>query len=58
LPAGVLAAFNQMKGPKETEVMSESDHHGTDNAQAQYFKRSEEWLRAMVKGEGVPPPQK
>ena len=36
-PAGVLAAFNQMKGPKEKVVMPESDHQGKNNSQAPYI---------------------
>jgi len=56
-PAGVLTAFNQMTGPKEVLVMVNSNHHGNNNAQAGYFKRSEQWLAALVKGEPVPPPK-
>ena len=57
-PAGVFAAVSRMKGPKETVVMPESDHQGKNNSQGPYFKRSEEWLRALVKGETVPPAEK
>jgi cephalosporin-C deacetylase-like acetyl esterase len=53
--AGVLAAFNQMKGPKESVIMVNSNHKGTHGAQAAYFKRSEQWLAALAKGEPVPP---
>lgn len=53
--AGVLAAVNVMQGPKEVLILPDSDHHGTHNAQAPFFKRSEEWLRALAKGETVPP---
>jgi cephalosporin-C deacetylase-like acetyl esterase len=53
--AGVLAAFNQIQGsPKEAVIMVNSDHHGTHNAQAEYFKRSERWLAALVKGKPLP----
>jgi cephalosporin-C deacetylase len=50
-PSGVLAAVNQMKGPKEVLIMVNSDHHGSHNAQAAYFSRSEEWARRLVKGD-------
>ena len=54
--AGVFSAYNQIQGPKEVIVMVNSDHHGTGNAQAEFFKTSEQWLAKMVKGE--PPPVK
>jgi cephalosporin-C deacetylase-like acetyl esterase len=52
--AGVLTAVNQMTGPKEVVIMVNSDHHGHGNAQAQFYKRSEAWLAALVKGESAP----
>jgi cephalosporin-C deacetylase len=54
--AGVLAAYDQMKGPKEILILPNSDHHGNNNAQARFFSRSEKWLAAIVKGQPVPPP--
>jgi cephalosporin-C deacetylase len=54
-PTGVWAAVNQFQGPKEVLTLVNSDHQGKNNSQAAYFKRSEEWLRALVKGEAVPP---
>jgi cephalosporin-C deacetylase-like acetyl esterase len=54
-PAGVYAAFNQIKGPKEVVVMPLSDHQGKrPNAQAAFYARSEAWLRALVKGDAAP----
>jgi cephalosporin-C deacetylase-like acetyl esterase len=54
-PAGVYAAFNQLKGPKEVVVMPLSDHQGKrQNAQAAFYSRSEAWLRALVKGDPAP----
>jgi len=54
-PAGVYAAFNQFKGPKEVVVMPLSDHQGKrQNAQAAFYARSEAWLRALAKGEPAP----
>ncbi len=57
-PSGVLAAFNQIQSDKkEALILPDSDHHGTHNAQAPYFKRSEQWLRALAAAEPVPPPE-
>ena len=58
--AGVMAAFNQIQGEKEEVILPHSDHHGTHNAQAAYFKRSEEWAQALAAGKPVPaaPPAK
>jgi cephalosporin-C deacetylase len=52
--AGVMAAFNQIPGEKEEVILPHSDHHGTHNAQAAYFKRSEEWAQALAAGKPVP----
>ena len=48
---GVLAAFNQMPGPKELLVMEHSDHQGRDNSQAAYYRRSSQWLQQIIAGE-------
>jgi cephalosporin-C deacetylase-like acetyl esterase len=50
-PAGILAACNGMKGPKEVLILPASDHHGKGNAQAPYFIRAEEWLAKLANGE-------
>jgi cephalosporin-C deacetylase len=54
-PAGVFAACNQMKGPKEVLILVNSDHQGAHNAQAPYNSRAEQWLKALVHGQSVPP---
>lgn len=49
-PFGVLAAFNQMRGPKEAVAMPESDHnHITPQAEGGYFVRSREALESLRK---------
>jgi len=53
-PAGVLAAANQFKGPKEVLILPLSDHHGNNNAQAPYWSRSETWLRTLAQGQEAP----
>ena len=53
-PAGVFAAFNQIKGPKEAVVMVNSPHQNKNNAQAEWSRRSQAWLSALVKGVSAP----
>lgn len=54
-PTGVLAAANQINGPKTVLIMPHSDHHGNHNAQAVFWSRSEQWLRELQKGTPAPP---
>lgn len=54
-PAGVLAAFNQIRAPKELLILPNSNHQGDENTQAPYNDRAEQWLAAMVQGKRVPP---
>jgi cephalosporin-C deacetylase-like acetyl esterase len=49
-PAGVIAAFNQIRGPKELVVMERSDHQGKNNTQAEFYTRSNEWLKNIKAG--------
>ena len=53
-PAGVFAAFNQIKGPKEAVVMVNSPHQNKNNSQAPWSRRSQEWLGALVMGAPAP----
>lgn len=53
-PAGVCAAFNQFKGPKELVVLPLSDHHGTHGAQAAFTARAGAWRAALLKGQAPP----
>ena len=52
--AGVMAAFNQIQGPKEELILPLSDHHGSHNAQAVYFKRADEWAHDLAAGKPAP----
>ncbi len=55
-PAGVMAAFNQIRSPnKELFILPNSNHQGDENTQAPYNDRAEQWLAAMMRGKGVPP---
>lgn len=53
-PAGVAAAFDQLRGPKELLVMERSDHQGHGNTQAAFYRRSADWLKSIAAGN--PPP--
>ena len=53
-PAGVFAAFNQIKGPKEAVVMVNSPHQNKNNSQAEWSRRSRAWLETLVKGAPAP----
>lgn len=55
-PAGVYSAFNQIKGPKEIVPMVNSPHQNVGNAQADWGRRSQAWLGALVKGAPAPIP--
>ncbi len=53
IPAGIYAAYNLIPGPKEVVPMPDSPHNhmATPEEQAPIVKRTEEWLRMLVKGE-------
>jgi cephalosporin-C deacetylase-like acetyl esterase len=53
-PAGVFAAFNRIKGPKEIVAMVDSPHQNKNNSQAAWNRRSAEWLQSLVKGNSAP----
>jgi cephalosporin-C deacetylase len=54
-PAGVLAAINQIKSPKQTVVLPKSGHQDEHGTQAAFNKlRYSVWLPALVHGQ--PPP--
>jgi cephalosporin-C deacetylase-like acetyl esterase len=46
-PAGIFAMVNQLRGPKEVVVMPQGGHQGSH---ADYSRRSNEWLKALVAG--------
>ncbi|MBC8101550.1 MAG: acetylxylan esterase [Cytophagales bacterium] len=54
--AGVLAAFNQIPGPKESVVMEWSGHLEKNKSQAAYYARSSAWLKQLVAGNPPPVP--
>jgi len=55
-PEGVLAACNQLKGPKEVLILPLSDHHNDTNS-AFYSTRLDAWKDALLHGNIVPPPR-
>ena len=48
--SSVIAAFNQIHGPKELVVMEKSDHQGSNGSQATYNARSKVWLEKFRTG--------
>ncbi|WP_157895093.1 acetylxylan esterase [Verrucomicrobium sp. GAS474] len=55
-PAGILAAFNALQGPKELVLLPLADHHGTGGSQGAYFTRFNAWKSAIQRGEPLPLP--
>jgi cephalosporin-C deacetylase len=53
-PTGVLAAVNQIPGPRESLILVNSAHQDSGGSQAPFHKRSEDWLKALLK-EGKAP---
>jgi len=53
-PAGVIAMFNQLAGPKRLVVMPISGHSGRNNAHGIYEEVAVEWSAALKAGEPVP----
>lgn len=54
-PAGIFAAANQIRSPKEVVIMPRSGHQNEDNSQAAFDERCwKAWLPALRQGQ--PPP--
>lgn len=55
-PAGIFAAFNRIKGPKEVVPMVDSPHNhlATPEQQRPINERTAAWLAALGKGEPAP----
>lgn len=53
--AGILAAMNQVKAPKEIVLLPHSDHMGMNNSQQAFHERSRAWQKALLEGQPVPP---
>jgi cephalosporin-C deacetylase-like acetyl esterase/lysophospholipase L1-like esterase len=51
-PVGIWAAFNQIRGPRESVPLSEAPHNhlATPAQQEAYTQRSSEWLKTLVAG--------
>jgi cephalosporin-C deacetylase-like acetyl esterase len=51
-PAGIWAAFNAMRGPKEVAAMVDSPHNhlATPEQQRPFTERAEQWLAALARG--------
>jgi cephalosporin-C deacetylase-like acetyl esterase len=57
-PAGILAALNQVKAPKETILLPQADHQGYHNTHAAFLARAEVWQKALRQGQPAPVPAK
>jgi cephalosporin-C deacetylase len=53
-PAGIFAAMNQVKSPKEILILQKSGHQNEHGSQEEYYRRSSEWLLALAKGKPAP----
>lgn len=53
-PEGIMAAFNQMRGPKELLVLDKSGHQDVNRSQAPYYSRSGAWLYDIAHGKPAP----
>lgn len=49
-PAGIAAAVNQIKAPKEFLIMERAAHYDINNSHALFKRRSEEWLKDLLAG--------
>lgn len=48
---GIIAAFNQIPAEKELVTLPDGEHQNVNNAHKRYHEASEEWMRALAKGE-------
>ncbi len=53
-PAGVFAALNQMKAPKEVVVLPRGDHQGSANSHWIFDERSRGWQEELRLGKPAP----
>jgi cephalosporin-C deacetylase-like acetyl esterase len=53
-PEGIMAAFNQMQGPKELLVLDKSGHQDVNKSQSAYYSRSGAWLYDLAHGKAAP----
>jgi cephalosporin-C deacetylase len=53
-PAGVWAACNQMRGPKEIVVLPQGEHGEKNGSHRPYYARFDAWKNALVKGDPAP----
>jgi len=49
-PVGIIAAFNQIKSPKELVILPQADHMGTGDTHRGFSERYKEWQKALLEG--------
>jgi cephalosporin-C deacetylase-like acetyl esterase len=54
-PAGIAAAVNALKGPKEALILARSTHKDEDGSHDPYKRRAADWKKAALAGESLPP---
>ncbi|MEO5802863.1 MAG: acetylxylan esterase, partial [Verrucomicrobiota bacterium] len=52
--AGIFAAVNQIKSPKEIIILPQSDHMGTNDSHRPFALRSAYWQTALLAGKNAP----
>jgi cephalosporin-C deacetylase len=57
-PAGIFAALNQVKGPKEILIMPKGEHQDQNGAHQPFYSRSGAWKSALVRGHAAPVPDR
>ncbi len=57
-PEGILAATNQLKGPKEVMIVPLGEHKENPAIFKPVYARMDEWKNALLRGESVPPAAK
>jgi len=55
-PAGIFAALNQLKAPKEVVVLPHGDHPGSGDSHLPFLERSRAWQEDLRAGKAPPVP--
>jgi cephalosporin-C deacetylase-like acetyl esterase len=54
---GVMAAFNQIPGPKERMILPTCDHRGNGGAKRDFTEQSDLWIARLATGQHTPEPK-
>lgn len=53
-PEGIVAAVNQLTGPRELVILPGADHMGVNDSHRPFSERSRRWVEALRNGEPLP----